>query len=87
MSNLVERTEEMYGKIDVVMTRLMKTIGLESIGMMDDEDLLTFRDCLKLIDESKQYSLEVAARLDKIDSIDKKLDHLEELIRNNKNKQ
>ena len=79
MSNLVKRTKEMYSKIDELMNRCMSVSGINSIATMSDDEALLFRDCLKLIEEAKQYSLELAETLDKLDkinSIDEKLDRL-----------
>ena len=79
MSNLVKRTKEMYSKIDELMDRYMSVSGINSIATMSDDEALLFRDCLKLIEEAKQYSLELAEildKLDKINSIDEKLDRL-----------
>lgn len=75
--SLVEKTNEMFEEIDAMFENLMKSVGgFESIKDMDDESLLAFKKMLKLMDKSKEYSLEMAAKLDKIDSIDKKLDQL-----------
>ena len=76
MSNLVKRTKEMYSKIDELMDRCMSVSGINSITTMSDDEVLLFRDCLKLIEETKQYSLELAETLDRIDSIDEKLNRL-----------
>lgn len=75
--SLVEKANEMFEEIDTMFENLMKSVGgFESIKDMDDESLLAFKKMLKLMDKSKEYSLEMAAKLDKIDSIDKKLDQL-----------
>ena len=50
--------------------------GFESIKGMDDESLLAIKKMFKLMDKSKEFSLEMAAKLDKIDSIERKLDLL-----------
>ena len=78
MANLVKRTQEMYSNIDELMNRCMSAsgIGINSIADMDDNEVLLFRDCFKLMNEAKQYSLEVAETLDKTDSIDEKLNQL-----------
>ena len=78
MSNLVKRTQEMYSNIDELMNRCMSASGIkiDSIADMDDNEVLLCRDCFKLKNEAKQYSLEVAETLDKIDSIDEKLNQL-----------
>ena len=76
MANLVKRTQEMYSNINELMNRCMSASGINSIADMDDNEVLLFRDCFKLMNEAKQYSLEVAETLDKIDSIDEKLNQL-----------
>lgn len=75
--SLVEKANEMFEEIDAMFENLMKSVGgFESIKDMNDENLLAFKKMLKLMDKSKEYSLEMAAKLDKIDNIDKKLDQL-----------
>ena len=75
--SLVARTNEMYEEVNGMFENLIKSVGgLESIKDMDDESLLAFKKLLKLMDKSKEFSLEMAAKLDKIDSIERKLDLL-----------
>lgn len=80
MSNLVERTEKLLKKTDEIMNGMMKASGVPSIKTMDDDELVVFRDCLNLIDETKKYCLEVAKELDKIDSIEHKLNSIDDKI-------
>ena len=75
--SLVARTNEMYEEVNGMFENLMKSVGgFESIKDMDDESLLAFKKLFKLMDKSKEFSLEMAAKLDKIDSIERKLDLL-----------
>ena len=80
MSNLVERTEKLLKKTDEVMNEIMKAAGVHAIKTMGDDELVFFRDCLNLIDETKKYCLEVAKELDKIDSIERKLNSIDDKI-------
>ena len=79
MENLVDKTNELFKEFDEMFNQMMNSLGLESIKDMDDDSLIAFRNCLKLMDKSKEYSLEMAAKLDKIDEINEKLDKLLEL--------
>lgn len=75
--SLVARTNEMYKEVNGMFEDLIKSVGgFESIKNMDDESLLAMKKLLKLMDKSKEFSLEMAAKLDKIDSIERKLDLL-----------
>ena len=75
--SLVARTNEMYEEVNEMFENLIKLGGgFESIKDMDDESLLAIKKMLKLMDKSKEFSLEMAAKLDKIDSIERKLDLL-----------
>lgn len=75
--SLVARTNEMYEEVNGMFENLMKSVGgFESIKDMDDESLLAMKKLFKLMDKSKEFSLEMAAKLDKIDSIERKLDLL-----------
>lgn len=74
--SLVERTNEMFQEIHEVMNVCMKTVGIEDIMNIDDESLLAFKKTVDLMKKSEAYSLEMAAKLDKIDRIEKKLDLL-----------
>ena len=75
--SLVARTNEMYEEVNEMFENLINSVGgFESIKDMDDESLLAFKKMLKLMDKSKEFSLEMAAKLDKIDSIERKLDLL-----------
>ena len=80
MSNLVERTEKLLKKTDEVMNEMMKASGVHAIKTMGDDELVVFRDCLNLMDESKKYCLEVVKELDKIDSIERKLNSIDNNI-------
>lgn len=74
--SLVERTNEMFQEIHEVMDSCMKTVGIEDIMDIDDESMLAFKKTINLMKKSEAYSLEMAAKLDKIDRIEKKLDLL-----------
>lgn len=80
MSKLVERSEKLLKKTDEVMNEMMKASGVYAIKTMGDDELIVFRDCLNLMDESKEYCLEVAKELDKIDSIERKLNSIDNKI-------
>ena len=75
MKKLVTKTEELFESIDETIKALAKTDDvLDSIKSMDDESLIALRQCLKLVDQCKEYSLEMAAKIDTIEDINKKLD-------------
>lgn len=75
--NLVDKTNELFDEFDKMFNQMMNSLGgLESVKDMDDDSLIAFRNCLKLMDKSKEYSLEMAAKLDKIDEINEKLDKM-----------
>ena len=82
MSNLVERSEKLLKKTDEVMNEMMKASGAYAIKTMGDDELVVFRDCLNLMDEFKVCCLEVAKELDKIDSIERKLNSIDNKINN-----
>lgn len=74
---LVEKTNEMFEEMEELFNDLMKsTGGIGNIVDMDDESLLALKKMLKLFNQSKEYAIEMAAKLDKIDSIESKLDKL-----------
>ena len=74
---LVEKTNEMFEEMEELFNDLMKsTGGIGNIVDMDDESLLALKKMLKLFNQSKEYAVEMAAKLDKIDSIESKLDKL-----------
>ena len=74
---LVEKTNEMFEEMEELFNNLMKsTGGIGNIVDMDDESLLALKKMLKLFNQSKEYAIEMAAKLDKIDSIESKLDKL-----------
>ena len=74
---LADEARELFEELEVMFNQMMNSLGgFESIKDMDDDSLIAFKNCLKLMDKSKEYSLEAAAKLDKIDSIDEKLDKL-----------
>lgn len=74
--SLVERTNEMFKEIYEVMNVSMKAVGIEDIMYINDESLLAFKKTVDLMKKSEAYSLEMAAKLDKIDDIERKLDLL-----------
>lgn len=74
---LVEKTNEMFEEMEELFNDLMRsTGGIGNIVDMDDESLLALKKMLKLFNQSKEYAVEMAAKLDKIDSIESKLDKL-----------
>ena len=74
---LVEKTNEMFEEMEELFNDLMRsTGGIGHIVDMDDESLLALKKMLKLFNQSKEYAVEMAAKLDKIDSIESKLDKL-----------
>ena len=74
---LVEKTNEMFKEMEELFNDLMRsTGGIRNIVDMDDESLLALKKMLKLFNQSKEYAVEMAAKLDKIDSIESKLDKL-----------
>lgn len=77
MKTMVEMTNDLLNEIDELMNFMMKQVGgMESIKDMDDESLLVVKKLLNLMDASKEYTLAMATKLDKIDEIDAKLDKL-----------
>lgn len=74
---LVEKTNEMFEEMEELFNDFMRsTGGIGNIVDMDDESLLALKKTLKLFNQSKEYAVEMAAKLDKIDSIESKLDKL-----------
>ena len=70
----------MFKLVDEAMDGLYACIGgIDALKSMDDEEALTFKKTLILMDTAKEYSLLMAEKLDKIDAIDKKLDKLLEM--------
>ena len=78
---LADETREVFEELEGMYAKLFTGMGLDSgfIGNLDDDNVLMFRDCMRLLDRTKNYSIEMAAKLDKIDSIDEKLDKLLEM--------
>lgn len=75
MKKLVTKTEELFEGIDETIKAQAKADNvLDSIKSMDDKSLIALRQCLKLVDQCKEYSLEMAAKIDTIEDINKKLD-------------
>ena len=78
---LADETREVFEELEGMYAKLFTGMGLDSgfIGNLDDDNVLMLRDCMRLLDRTKNYSIEMAAKLDKIDSIDEKLDKLLEM--------
>lgn len=79
-NSLVKTTEEMFKLVDEAMDGLYACNGvIHALTGMNDEEVLAFKKILILMDTAKEYSLLMAEKLDKIDTIDKKLDKLLEV--------
>ena len=78
---LANETRELFEELEGMCAKLFTGMGLDFgfIGDLDDDNVLMLRDCMRLLDRTKNYSIEMAAKLDKIDSIDEKLDKLLEM--------
>lgn len=75
--SLVTKTNKMFEEMEDVFNGIMKSAGgIGSIKDMDDDSLLAFKNMLKMLDTTKKYYIEMATKLDKIDSIEIKLDQL-----------
>lgn len=75
--SLVKKTKELFKGIDETMDAMYKSAGgIEMFKNMGDEEALLFRRLLILMDTSKEYSMLMAKKLDRIDAIDEKLNKL-----------
>lgn len=74
---LKEKVEGLYEECDELMnSSLRKTVDLEMLKYTPLEDLETWLRCVQLYNEAKELSIMMAEKLDKIETIDKKLDKL-----------
>ena len=74
MSNLENKTREVYGKVDDLMKAYINTFGgFEVLEQMDEESFKLFKKVISMIDESKNLEIEKSKVLDEIN---KKLDLL-----------
>ena len=83
---LVTLTEEMFDKVNETLMKMLLESGvtLETVLNMDSEEMATLKTYFELWNTSKEYSLEMAKRLDKINDIDEKLDMVVKQLRDKK---
>ena len=65
---LADETRELFEELEGMCAKLFTGMGLDSgfIGNLDDDNVLMLRDCMRLLDRTKNYSIEMAAKLDKL---------------------
>ena len=83
---LVILTEEMFDKANETLMKMLLESGvtLETVLNMDSEEMATLKTFFELWNVCKEYSLEMAKRLDKINDIDEKLDMVVKQLRDKK---
>ena len=83
---LLTLTEEMFNKANEGLTKMLLESGvtLETVLNMDSEEMATLKTFFEVWNICKEYSLEMAKRLDKIDDIDEKLDMVVKQLRDKK---
>ena len=83
---LLTLTEEMFDKTNETLTKMLEESGvtLETVLNMDSEEIATLKTFFELWNMCKEYSLEMAKRLDKINDIDEKLDMVVKQLRDKK---
>ena len=83
---LLTLTEEMFDKTNETLTKMLLESGvtLETVLNMDSEEMANLKTFFELWNACKEYSLEMAKRLDKINDIDEKLDMVVKQLRDKK---
>ena len=83
---LLTLTEEMFDKTNETLTKMLVESGvtLETVLDMDSEEMATLKTFFELWNACKEYFLEMAKRLDKINDIDEKLDMVVKQLRDKK---
>ena len=76
--NLREKTEELYDEALRMIVSVSKKTGLDlsTIADCDDEEIVMVRDCFKIMNMSKELAYDYANALDRLESIENKLDVL-----------
>ena len=74
---LERKAEELFNTMDEFMNLVVKeTVSFRSVSEMDENELNAFRLMAKTMDETKEFYIEMAKQLDKINELDKKIDKL-----------
>ena len=74
---LERKAEELFNTMDEFMNLVVKeTVSFGSVSEMDENELNAFRLMAKTMDETKEFYIEMAKQLDKINELDKKIDKL-----------
>lgn len=83
---LVTLTEEMFDKVNETLMKMLLESGvtLETVLNMDSEEMEALKTFFELRNACKEYFLEMAKRLDKINDIDEKLDMVVKQLRDKK---
>ena len=83
---LLTLTEEMFNKANEALTKMLVESGvtLETVLNMDSEEMEALKTFFELWNTCKEYFLEMAKRLDKINDIDEKLDMVVKQLRDKK---
>ena len=83
---LLALTQEMFDKVNETLMKMLLESGvtLETVLNMDSEEIATLKTFFELWNTCKEYSLEMAKRLDKINDIDEKLDMVVKQLRDKK---
>ena len=83
---LLALTEEMFDKANGALTKMLVESGvtLETVLNMDSEEMEALKTFFELWNVCKEYTLEMAKRLDKINDIDEKLDMVVKQLRDKK---
>lgn len=77
--NLKEQTEVLFEDAEKLLFECLGACGLEisSIANTDDDMLILFKKYMRLIKDCEALAIKQAEMLDRIESIDKKLDKLD----------
>ena len=83
---LLTLTEELFDKVNETLMKMLLESGvtLETVLNMDSEEMATLKTFFELRNACKEYFLEMAKRLDKINDIDEKLDMVVKQLRDKK---
>ena len=74
---LERKAEELFNTMDEFINLVVKeTVSFRSVSEMDENELNAFRLMAKTMDETKEFYIEMAKQLDKINELDKKIDKL-----------
>ena len=74
---LERKAEELFSTMDKFMNLAVKeAVSFKSMSEMDENELNAFKLMAKTMDESKEFCMEMAKQLDKINELDRKIDEL-----------